>query len=49
LFLENFDEILHWIRLNNGLGVLWWYYDQKYFEAVEKAKEKLYKDLSFLN
>jgi len=47
LFVQNFEEILHWIRLNNGLGVLWWYHNKKYLEAVEKAKDKLYKDLSF--
>jgi len=47
LFADNFDEILHWIRLNNGLGVLWWYHSKKYLQAVERAKEKLYKDLAF--
>lgn len=47
LFDENFDWMLHWIRLNNGLGVLWWYYKQNYPNAVEKAKMKLLKDLDF--
>ncbi len=47
LFDSHFDEILHWIKLNNGLSVLWWYYTQNYSEAVEKAKQKLYDDLAF--
>lgn len=47
LFGDNFDEILHWILLSNGLWVLSWYHKQKYLRAVEKAKEKLYKDLEF--
>lgn len=47
LFDDHFDEILHWIRLNNGLGVLWWYHSKNYSEAVEKAKQKLYNDLAF--
>lgn len=47
LFKDDFEEILHWIRLSNGLWVLSWYHKQKYLRAVEKAKEKLYKDLEF--
>lgn len=47
LFSKDFDNILHWIRLNNGLGVLWWYHNQKYPEAIEKAKQKLCNDLAF--
>lgn len=49
IFNDNFEWMLHWIRLNNGLGVLWWYHKQKYPKAIEKAKNKLLKDLEFYN
>lgn len=47
IFDDNFEWMLHWVRLNNGLGVLWWYYKQNYSKAIEKAKNKLLKDLEF--
>ncbi|MCL5970000.1 MAG: phosphotransferase, partial [Patescibacteria group bacterium] len=47
LFNEDFEWMLNWIKLNNGLGVLWWYYQQKYKKAVEKAKNKLIKELKY--
>lgn len=47
IFLGNYEELFHWIRLNNGLGVIYWYDQQNYLPAVQKAKKKLLMDLDF--
>lgn len=43
----SYKDNLSWLRLDKGLGVLWWYVEQNYPEAVETAKKKLLSDLSF--
>ncbi len=47
LFDGDFEELLNWIKLSHGVGVLWWYDRHKYLKGVENAKKKLYEDLVF--
>lgn len=47
LFDENFENLLHVIRLFRGLETMNWYHQEKYKPAVEKAKTKLLKDLEY--
>lgn len=45
LFDNDFEDFLHMIRIFKGLEIFNWYHQEKYKEAVEKAKAKLIKDL----
>lgn len=47
LFNQDFEALFHWIRLDIGLGTIWWYHKQKYHRGVEGAKKKLIDDLKF--
>lgn len=47
LFNEGFDDLLHLININFGLGILWWYSETNYPKGVEHAKERLVKDLQY--
>lgn len=47
IFSGNYEELFHWIRLNNGLGVMYWYDQKNYVSGIEFAKEKLLADLKF--
>lgn len=47
LFDDNFDNFLHMLRVFKGLEILSWYHKEHYKQAVEKAKEKLLKDLRY--
>lgn len=47
LFDENFEDMLHWYRINIGLENLWWYHDKDYPQAIDRIKEKLLKDLEY--
>lgn len=49
IFHDAYEETIHWFRLNNGLGVIDWYYRQGYFPGVEKAKRELQKDLGYFS
>ena len=44
---EDYNEVLHWFRLSQGLESFWWYSQQSYPKAVIEAKNKLLTDLSF--
>jgi len=46
-FSSEFENNLHWAKLDIGLGVLWWYSSQDYSKAVENAKKKLLRDFRF--
>lgn len=47
IFSGNYEELFHWIRLDNGLGVMYWYDQMNYAPAINMAKEKLLADLKF--
>lgn len=47
LFTGDYKELFHWIRLDNGLGVMHWYDQTNYVPAVEKAKRNFLIDLEF--
>lgn len=47
IFSGNYEELFHWIRLNNGLGVMYWYDQVNYAPAIKMAKKKLLADLKF--
>ena len=47
LFDKDFDATLHTFRLMKGIEIIDWYDSQKYKKAVEKATEKLTKDLNY--
>lgn len=47
IFSGNYEELFHWIRLDCGLGVMYWYDQVNYVPAIKKAKEKLLTDLKF--
>lgn len=47
--ISDYKYNLPWLRLDKGLGVLWWYVKENYPEAVEVAKKKLLDDLLKVN
>ena len=47
LFNNSFDDFLHMLRLYRGLEMIAWYHQEKYKPAVDKAKNKLLKDLEY--
>lgn len=47
LFNNHFEDFLHLLRLYRGLETLNWYHQARYKPAVEKAKVKLLKDLTY--
>lgn len=47
VFNEGFEEMVQLIKIDFGLGIFWWYDQQGYLPAVEKAKERLIEDLKF--
>ena len=49
LFDDNFEDFLHFIRIEKGLENLNWYNKQKYKEMIEKIKAKLIKDVEYFS
>lgn len=49
LFDSNFTDFFHMLRIFRGLEVIDWYHQEKYKEAVDKAKEKLLEDLKYFS
>ena len=47
LFGDNFEDVLHMLRLFKGLEILDWYHQRKYKPAVEKAEAKFLRDLDY--
>lgn len=47
LFDEEFDDLLHTLRIQKGLENLTWYQKQKYSEMVEIVKTKLVSDVGY--
>lgn len=49
IFDENFDLLTRLIHLRSGLILIYWYDEFKYPRGVERAKERLLKDLEVFN
>lgn len=49
IFSGNYEELVHWIRLDCSLGSIYWYDQVNYIPGVETAKTKLITDLEFFN
>lgn len=47
LFDDDFEAILHFVKITIGLEVFEWYHKQKYKERVEKTKAKLAQDINY--
>lgn len=45
--LEGWREEIKWMRLDKGLEVLWWYVEDNYEKAIERASKKLAEDLKY--
>lgn len=49
VFEGDFEEIVHWYKIDQGLEIMHWYYLQKYENGVKAAVEKLKKDILFFS
>lgn len=49
LFNDDFEDFLHFIRIEKGLENFGWYHHQKYKEMIEKIKIKLIKDIKYFS
>lgn len=45
--LAGWEEEIKWMKLDKGLEVLWWYVEDNYQAAIEKAVKKLVDDLEY--
>jgi len=49
LFNEEYNNLLHWFRLNIGLGALSWYFSRNDLAGIERTKDELLKDLRYFS
>ncbi len=45
--LQGWEDNIKWMKLDKGLEVLWWYVEDNYQKAIERAVNKLIEDLKF--
>ena len=47
IFDEEYEDMVHWSRLNIGLGALSWYYARRYKSGIKEVLKKLLRDLEY--